>query len=52
MKWAQHKLKEFDRIKEEEKQDRLALVRVEKMKYGIQKISKEENLRLRKRTGK
>ena len=45
------KMKECDKIKEEEKQDRLALSREKKRKYGMKKISKEENMRLRKRTG-
>ena len=44
-------MKECERIREEEKQDRLALAREKKRKYGIKKISKEENQRLKKRTG-
>jgi hypothetical protein len=43
-------MKECDRIREEEKMDRLAVVREKKRKYGIKRISKEENMRLKKRT--
>jgi hypothetical protein len=49
--WKLRKMKECERIREEEKQDRLALTREKKRKYGIKKISKEENQRLKKRTG-
>ena len=49
--WKLRKMKECERIREEEKQDRLALAREKKRKYGIKKISKEENQRLKKRTG-
>jgi hypothetical protein len=48
--WRVRKMKEFDRIREEEKEDRLAIVREKKRKYGIKRISKEENMRLKKRT--
>jgi hypothetical protein len=43
-------MKECDRIREEKKMDRLAVVREKKRKYGIKRISKEENMRLKKRT--
>ena len=36
--------------REEEKMDRLALVKIKTKKYGIRKISKEENMRLKGRT--
>ena len=48
--WMLRRIKEHERIKEEEKEDRLALVREKKRKYGLKRISKEENLRLKKRT--
>ena len=48
--WRIRKMKECDRIREEEKKDRLAVAREKKKKYGLKRISKEENMRLRKRT--
>jgi hypothetical protein len=48
--WRVRKMKECDRIREEERMDRLAIVREKKRKYGIKRISKEENMRLKKRT--
>ena len=48
--WRVRKLKECDRIREEEKMDRLAVVREKKRKYGLKRISKEENKRLKRRT--
>ena len=48
--WRMRRIQECERIKEEERVDRLALVREKKKKYGIRKISKEENLRLKGRT--
>ena len=49
--WKMRKIKECERIRAEEREDRLALAREKKRKYGIRRISKEENLRLTKRTG-
>ena len=49
--WRMRRMEECGKIREEEKQDRLALAREKKRKYGIRKISKEENKRLKKRTG-
>ena len=49
--WRTRKLEECTRIREEEKEDRLAVAREKKRKYGIKKISKEENIRLKMRTG-
>jgi hypothetical protein len=49
--WKLRKIKECERIGAEEKEDRLALAREKKRKYGIKRISKEENLRLKKRRG-
>jgi hypothetical protein len=48
--WRIRKLKEYERIREEEKMDRLAVVREKKRKYGLKRISKEENMRLKRRT--
>jgi hypothetical protein len=49
-KWRVRKIEECERIREEEKRDRLAVCKEKKKRYGIKKISKEENLRLKKRT--
>ena len=46
--WRQRRIEECDRIREEEKRDRLAVVR--EKRYGLKKLSKEENLRLKTRT--
>ena len=48
--WQQRKIKEVDRIKEEEKIDRLAVCKQKKRRYGIQRMSKEENKRMKERT--
>ena len=50
VKWSERRMKECSKIREEENLDRLALVRVKKLKYGIKKASKEEGMRLKKRT--
>ena len=39
-----------ERIKEEEKKDRLAICKEKKKRYGIKKMNKEENRRLKERT--
>ena len=49
-KWKQRQIEEVERIKEEEKADRLAVLREKKKIYGISKLSKEENQRLKLRT--
>ena len=48
--WKTRKLKKCERIKEEEKKDRLAVVRMKKKRYGIGKMSKDENSKLKMRT--
>ena len=48
--WQLRRIQEVTRIKEEEKIDRLAIVKEKKKRYGIQKLNKEENKRLRERT--
>ena len=49
-KWQHRRIKEVDRIKEEEKKDRLAICKEKKKRYGIKKMNKEENRRLKERT--
>ena len=48
--WRSRKIAECDRIKEEEKRDRLAVAKIKKKRYGVQRMSKEENMRLKMRT--
>ena len=40
----------MERIKNEEKADRLAISRQKKKKYGIKQLNKEENRRIKERT--
>ena len=49
-KWQHRKIKEVERIKNEEKADRLAISRQKKKKYGIKQLNKEENRRIKERT--
>ena len=49
-RWRCRKIDECERIKEAEKKDRLAIVKGKKKRYGLQKLSKEENRRLKSRT--
>ena len=49
-KWRERQIEECKRIREEEKKDRLAVVRVKKRKYGLKRLSKEENMRITLRT--
>ena len=49
-RWTQRKLKETARIRAEEKADRLAIVAEKKKRYGLTRLSKEENRRLKERT--
>ena len=49
-KWRIRKIDECEKIKEEEKRDRLAVVKEKKRWYGLKKLTKEENSRLRMRT--
>ena len=49
-KWRTRRIEECDRIKEEEKIDRLAIAREKKKRYGLKKLSVEENMRLKGRT--
>ena len=49
-KWRERKIGECERIREEEKKDRLAVAKEKKRKYGIKRLSKEENMRMTRRT--
>ena len=44
--WRSRRIAECERILEIDKKDRLAVVKMKKKRFGIKKISKEENLRL------
>jgi hypothetical protein len=48
-KWGERKI-ECERRREEEKKDRLAVVKEKKRKYGIKRLSKDENIRMNMRT--
>ena len=48
--WRQRRIEECDKIREEDKRDRLAVAREKKKRYGINKISKDENTKIKKRT--
>ena len=45
-RWQTRRIEECDRIREEEKIDRLAIAREKKKRYGLKKLSQEENRRL------
>ena len=49
-KWRSRKIKECERIRQEEKNDRLAISKMKKMRYGIKGLNKEENGRMKQRT--
>ena len=49
-KWRVRRIEEEERIKEEEKRDRLAVVAEKKKRYGLKTLSKEERKRLTLRT--
>ena len=48
--WRTRRLEEVERVKEEEKRDRLAVVRLKKMRYGIGRLNKEEASRMKSRS--
>jgi hypothetical protein len=48
--WRLRKIRECERIREEDKKDRLPVVKEKKRKYGLTRLSKEENSRIKKRT--
>jgi hypothetical protein len=49
-KWRERRVEECDRIREEDKRDRLAVTKEKKKRYGMKRLSKEENQRLTRRT--
>jgi hypothetical protein len=49
-KWRERRIDECDRIREEDKKDRLAVSKEKKKRYGLKRLSKEENLRMTRRT--
>jgi hypothetical protein len=49
-KWRERKIEECDRIREENKRDRLAVSKQKKKRYGMKRLSKEKNLRMTRRT--
>ena len=49
-RWRTRRIDECERIKEEEKRDRLAIVREKRKRYGLKKLSVEEKRRLKRRT--
>ena len=48
-KWRCRRIEECERIKEEDKKERLAIAKEKKKRYGIKRLSKEENKRLKLR---
>ena len=50
IKWTTRKIKECERIKEKEKRDRLAIAKEKKRRYGLNRLNKEENQKLKMRT--
>ena len=49
-KWRERRIEECDRIREEDKKDRLAVAKEKKKRYGIKELSKEENQKMTRRT--
>ena len=49
-KWRCRRIYECERIKKEDKKDRLAIAKEKKKRYGLKRLSKEENKRLKLRT--
>ena len=49
-KWKERRIEECDRIREEDKRDRLAVAKEKKKRYGLKRLSKEENTRMTRRT--
>ena len=48
--WNERRIEECERVKREEKEDRLAIVKEKKKRYGLKKMSKEESMRMKQRT--
>ena len=51
--WQERQVEEWERIKIEEKKDRLAVIAIKKKRYGakLAKLSKEESSKIKMRTG-
>ena len=49
-RWQERRIEECERVRREEKEDRLAIVKEKKKRYGLKKMSKEENMRMKERT--
>ena len=49
-KWRCRRIEECERIKEEDRRDRLAIAKEKKKRYGLKRLSKDENKRLKQRT--
>ena len=49
-KWDTRRIAEVERIRKEEKLERLAICKIKKKRFGIKKLNKEENLRLKERS--
>ena len=49
-KWRERRIEECDKIREEDKRDRLAVAKEKKKRYGMKRLSKEENQRMTRRT--
>ena len=48
--WRERRIEECERIRLEEKEDRFAVIRMKKKRYGLTTLSKEERMRLKGRT--
>ena len=49
-KWQHRKIQEVERIRIEERSERLAICTQKKKRYGIKQLNKEENRRIKERT--
>jgi hypothetical protein len=49
-KWRERRIEKCDMIREEDKRDRLAVSNEKKKRYGMKRLSKEENQRMTRRT--
>jgi hypothetical protein len=49
-RWRERKIQECDKIREEDKRDRLAVAKEKKKRYGVKRLSKDENQKLTRRT--
>ena len=49
-RWRERRIEECEGVRREEKEDRLTIVKMKKKRYGLAKLSKEENKRLKQRT--